>query len=119
MVHCALPLSGAFRATCDDPRFEIHAEPCAEVLARVSGLLARLDLLPTDLHARRSCGGMWIGATVEGDNIRAERAAAKLRTIIGVHSVLLIPAPVPADPVDRAPPSAGAMEERIAEDAMA
>jgi hypothetical protein len=119
MVHCALPLSGAFRATCDDPRFEIHAEPCAEVLARVSGLLARLDLLPTDLHARRSCGGMWIGATVEGDNIRAERAAAKLRTIIGVHSVLLIPAPTPAEPARPTVAETTRVPERIAEDAMA
>jgi len=74
-------------------RFEIHAQRCPQVLPRILGLFARLDLLPVDLNARQSCGGLWAGFSVDVDPDGAERAAEKLRAIIGVDAVVLVHAP--------------------------
>jgi hypothetical protein len=101
MVQCAHPSPSQFRAPSRAPRFEIHAARCPQVLPRILGVFARLDLLPIDLRARQSCGGLWVRFAVELDAARAERAAEKLRAIVGVEAVVLIHAPPanrPAEP---------------------
>lgn len=90
MVQCAQSFPSQFSAPSRAPRFEIHADRCPQVLPRILGLFARLDLLPVDLRARQSCGGLWIRLAVEIDAASAERAAEKLRAIVGVEAVVLI-----------------------------
>jgi len=90
MVQCAQSFPSQFSAPSRAPRFEIHADRCPQVLPRILGLFARLDLLPSDLRARQSCGGLWIRLAVEIDPASAERAAEKLRAIVGVEAVVLI-----------------------------
>jgi hypothetical protein len=90
MVQCAQSFPSQFSAPSRAPRFEIHADRCPQVLPRILGLFARLDLLPSDLRARQSCGGLWIRLAVEIDPASAERAAEKLRAIVGIEAVVLI-----------------------------
>ncbi|BBE35274.1 hypothetical protein [Sphingosinicella microcystinivorans] len=77
------------------PRFEIHADRCPQAFARVVDLLAARSLLPSELHARQSCTGLWIGLHLDIDRHAAERLAAKLRAIVSVDVVILIHAPTP------------------------
>ena len=74
------------------PRFEIHAARCPQILARVTGLFAAQALIPTELHFRQSCGGIWIGLHADVSPDLAERVAAKLRAMVSVDAVILIPA---------------------------
>jgi hypothetical protein len=78
-------------------RFEIHAERCPHALARVTGLLATYALLPQDLHARQSCGGLWLRFDAELDRAPAERIAERLRALVPVSAVILIHPPREAD----------------------
>jgi hypothetical protein len=75
------------------PRFEIHAERCPQVLARILGLFAAQGLIPTEFHARQSCGGLWVYLHVDVPPERAERLAEKLRAMVSVDAVLLIQIP--------------------------
>lgn len=93
MVHCAQTVSPQFSAPSRAPRFEVHADRSPQVLPRILGVFARLDLLPIDLRARRSCGGLWVELAVEIDRAGAERVAEKLRAIVGVEAAVLIHAP--------------------------
>jgi len=101
MVHCAHSFSSPATAQPRAPRFEIHADGCPQVLPRILGLFARLDLLPVDVRARRSCGGLWAALHVEIDPASAERAAEKLRAMVGVDAVVLIHAPAQVQPIER------------------
>jgi len=117
MVYSAQPPLGAYEAPCARPYFEIHARACPQVLARVTGLLARFDMMPADFRARRSCGGLWMRASFEAGGADHDRIAERLRAIIGVEAVLLfVPPPSPrATPL--APPDRSAairQGERIA-----
>lgn len=103
MVQYAQSFPPQFSAPSCAPRFEIHADRCPQALPRILGLFARLDLLPVDLRARQSCGGLWIRLAVEIDAEGAERAAEKLRAIVGVEAVMLIHAPAAERPAEPRP----------------
>jgi hypothetical protein len=79
-------------------RFEIHAERCPQLLARIVGLFAAGDILPTDLHVRRSVAGLWAGIEAPLTPDQAERLAQKLRVTIGVAWVLVMQLPCPRPP---------------------
>lgn len=97
MVQYAHPFTPEFSVSPRAVRFEVHAHRCPQVLPRVLGLFARLDLLPTDLNARQSCGGLWAGFYVDMAPEEAERAAEKLRATVGVDAVVLVHAPAAED----------------------
>lgn len=78
------------------PRFEIHGRRCPQLLARVAGMLAARTLVPTELHARKSCAGLWIAFDLNVDRESAERIAEKLRAIVTVDAVMLIHVPQPS-----------------------
>lgn len=103
MVQCAHPFPSQFSAPSRAPRFEVHAARCPQALPRILAVFARLDLLPIDLRARRSCGGLWVRFAVELDAASAERAAEKLRAIVGVEAVMLIHAPPAKRPAEPRP----------------
>lgn len=93
-------------ARAHSARFEIHAAACADLLARITGVVARAGLMPLRFQARRSCGGMWIALEAEIDAEPAERLADRLRGLIDVGAVVLIhraSSPAPTVPPAAAP----------------
>ncbi len=98
MVHTAYSTSCAFHAHSTLPRFEIHAESDPQTLARIVGTFAAQSLMPSDLYARQSCAGMWIGLHIHIPADHAEQMAEKLRALAFVYGVVLIPAPLAAVP---------------------
>jgi len=82
-------------------RFEIHADRCPQLLARIVDIFAAGGVLPTDLHARRSVAGLWAGIEAPLTPDQAERIAQKLRATVGVAWVLVMPVPL-ARPSHRA-----------------
>jgi hypothetical protein len=107
MVH-AWPSSTTVPQTT---RFEIHAERCPHALARVAGLLATYALLPLDLQARQSCGGLWLRFDAELDRAPAERIAERLRALVQISAVILVHPPLTAD---RAPVLQASHREHMA-----
>ncbi len=93
MVHSARPSGGDATNPSAFPRFEIHADHCPQVLARIIGLFAAQGLIPTEFHARQSCGGLWACLHVDVPPAHAQRLAEKLRAMVSVHAVLLIQIP--------------------------
>lgn len=87
------------RATAYRPhaRFEIHAEPCPQLIPRVVGLFAAQALIPSDLRARRSCAGLWLSLEVDVEPDKAHRLAEKLKAIGAVEAVILICLPEQGD----------------------
>ncbi len=74
-------------------RFEIHAEQAPQSICRVAGAFAAQSIIPASLAARTSCGGLWMAIEADMPIARAERLAERLRAMICVSTVLLIPAP--------------------------
>ncbi len=76
------------RALPQCARFEVHADHNAQTLARLASLFAAMEIIPIDLHARRSAGGMWIGVEVEIDIAHAGPIADSIRAMVGVLAVI-------------------------------
>jgi len=93
MVHAVHPESFEYRTGSSLPRFEIHADREPQTLARIVGIFAAQNLVPTELNARHSCAGMWVALHVDMDSDRAERAAEKLRALACVEAVIFVPVP--------------------------
>jgi putative lipoic acid-binding regulatory protein len=93
MVHTAHPASCAYQAHPTSPRFEIHADCSPQTLARIVGIFAAQNLVPSDLHARQSCAGIWIGLHIDMAADHAEQMAEKLRALVCTDAVILVPAP--------------------------
>lgn len=96
MVHVTRSTDTARAHATRFPRFEIHADRCPQLLARIVGLFAARALSPSELHARQSCAGLWIGLHLDVDRETAERLAEKMRAIVSVDAVILIHAPLPS-----------------------
>jgi hypothetical protein len=95
MVHVAH--SGrAASARAAVSRFEVHADRCPQTLAKVIGTFANLDLVPREMRVRHSCGGLWIAIEADLEERAADRIAARLRALVSVSAVLLIPLPARA-----------------------
>jgi hypothetical protein len=62
-------------------------------LARIAGVFATRGLIPSELIARRSCAGLWIGLHLDIERDAAERLAEKLRAIVPIDAVILVHAP--------------------------
>ncbi|MBO9622728.1 MAG: hypothetical protein J7500_08445 [Sphingomonas sp.] len=97
MVQSTYPAAAALRRA-SLPRFEVHADRCPQALAKIVGMLANLDLLPRELQARQSCGGIWIAFEVEIEPARAERLAERFRALTSVAAVVLMLYPVDTAP---------------------
>ena len=93
MVHYARLSGGDATRPSAYPRFEIHADCCPQVIARIIGLFAAQGLIPTEFHARQSCGGLWACLYVDVPPAQAQRLAEKLRAMVSVDAVLLIQIP--------------------------
>jgi hypothetical protein len=86
-------LRAVTRAT--DPsvsRFEIHAERCPHLFAKIAGLLANRSITPHALHMRRSAKGMWMAIEADLAEDAAEQFAEKLRGFVAIEGVIHIPA---------------------------
>jgi hypothetical protein len=90
MVHPAHPIASSYSAASPLPRIEIHAERGPQTLARIIGIFAAQNLMPADVLARQSCGGMWIGLHIDVEQRHAERLAEKLRSLVCVDAVVLV-----------------------------
>ncbi len=90
MVHSAHPIAFSYSASSPLPRIEIHAERGPQTLARIIGIFAAQNLMPADVLARQSCGGMWIGLHIDVEQRHAERLAEKLRSLVCVDAVVLV-----------------------------
>ena len=93
MVHSAHFAGCSYSASSLLPRFEVHAELGPQTLARIVGILAAQNLTPSDLMARQSCGGMWISLHLDVAARHAGLLAEKLRSLVCVEAVILVPAP--------------------------
>lgn len=74
------------------PRFEVHAQRCPQVLAKIIGLLAAQNLQPAEMHFRQSAAGLWMAMELDVEPAQAERLAEKLRSFVTVEAVILVPA---------------------------
>ena len=72
--------------------FEIHAERCPHLFAKIAGILANRSVMPRNVHMRRSASGMWLAIEAEMTGGAAEQLADKLRGIVAVEAVIHIPA---------------------------
>jgi hypothetical protein len=103
MVHSAHPIRCSYSAPSPYPRLEIHAELGPQTLARIVGVFAAQNLMPADLMARQSCGGIWIGLHIDVAPFHAVRLAEKLRSLVCVDAVILAQAPQPDLPLAGTP----------------
>lgn len=93
MVQSAHSPAAAAACQVYSSRFEIHAERCPQLLAKIIGLFAARALMPRSLHARQSCAGQWIEIEIDVAPGQADPLAEKLRTMVGIAAVLLIVRP--------------------------
>jgi hypothetical protein len=100
MVHSAHSVARSYDGFSLLPRFEVHAEPGPQTLARIVGLFAAQNLTPADLTARQSCGGIWIALHLDVTPRHATLLAEKLRSLVCVEAVILVPAPEPDWPLE-------------------
>ncbi len=76
--------------SCVVARFSLVADPCAQLLARVVGALARLDLLPDALRVAVLPDAMRVDMDITVlTALQAEIFAERLRMTFGVRTVSL------------------------------